>query len=334
MPCDIIARSRCRSRQWRRHRIGRHGFRHDARFGRIAAARRRCGEDDRHDGIFWVEPQHGGLREAIIIGVPAPDDRIRGFEGCDQQRETGSDPAQQIDRGADQLGARKQRAIGRPQPERRQWQRERRVAPVQRCRRRLQPVHSVRQTKVANPAAGASPAMIEPVARGDQQRQDENLERPATHRPALGIEHVTDLHDLGDAAVLGDPVEVEGAGRWQAEQALPAIGNRIDAEFGRDRHAFRRRLQPFAVERIERAAGKLHAPVRQRKQRQRGKLQNGGDRNRVDNDRKRPPPEPAARKLDAVCHVRQVQTLRTRFGGSGNRPCATAGPIAILPRSG
>ena len=72
----------------------------------------------------------------------------------------------------------------------------------------------------------------------------------------------------------------------------------------------------------------------QRKQHQRGKLQNGADRDHVDHERERPPPESAARKLDAVCQVRQVQTLRTRFGGSGNRSSATAGPVAILPRSG
>src|SRR5437899_3175890 len=97
------------------------------------------------------------------------------------------------------------------------------VAPVQSGRPRLQSVHCVRQTKSANPAAGTSPAMIEPEAQSDQQRQDENLQRPAAYRLALGIEHMTDLRDLGHAAVLRDPVEVQGTGCRQAEQALPAI---------------------------------------------------------------------------------------------------------------
>ncbi len=272
----------------------------------------RCGDGRCPHRIFLLELQHGGLREAIVKSVPPPDDRIRGFERCDNQREAGPDPAQRVHQGAERLRARKQHANGRPQPERRQRQRQRRIAPVQCRRRRLQSVHSIRQTKPAHPAAGTSPAMVEPEAQSDQQRQDEDLQRPATHRLAPGVEHVTDLHDFGDVAVLGDSVEVQGAGGRQAEQALPAIGDRIGAEFGRDRHALRHRLQLPAVVHIERA-GKLHSPVGERKQRQCCKLQNGADRDHVDDNRRHPPPESAARKFDAVCPAGQIQTLRMRF---------------------
>jgi hypothetical protein len=91
----------------------------------------------------------------------------------------------------------------------------------------------------------------------------------------------------------------------------------------------------LAVEAIARATGKLHLAGGQREQHQRDRLHERADRNQIDQNRRCPLPESAPHQFDAVCPVRQIQTLKdawVEIGGAGilHRPARGA----TLPRIG
>jgi hypothetical protein len=126
------------------------------------------------------------------------------------------------------------------------------------------PAGGIRQADAAEPAAGsAAAAAVEGGAHRKHEDPYQAIQRRADDRLALRIKRLSDELRGRDRASLDCSRDRDDSSRRQAEQRVPAIGDRGGVEVGRHRHALRHRVELVAIKQRN-AADELHAALGER----------------------------------------------------------------------